>query len=158
MTTIAYDGKMVAADSMCMGDCRHHVNKLFRVDGQIIGCSGGWSDANRFIRWVKDGRPEEDEPKLAEEFNALIVHPDGSYLVFENSLESMPFTDSFFALGSGQAAAVAAMLAGANAKRAVEIACQVDPYSQGPVKYMWLKGNTHAEGKKKKTDPQGPVH
>lgn len=155
MTTIAFDGKTVAADSLCVGECRHRVQKLVRIDGKIIGCSGGWSDANRFIRWVKEGCPAEDTPELSEEFNALVVHPDGSYIVFENALEPMTFDDPFFAIGSGQAAAMGAMRAGANAKRAVEIACDVDPYSLGPVKTMRLKGNIHAEGKKEKTDHQG---
>jgi len=154
MTTIAYDGKIVAADSMCLGECHYRVNKLTRTHGKIIGCSGGWSESNRFIRWMKDNCPAGSRPEFSEEFNALVVHLDGSYRVFEKELEPMAFEDRFFAIGSGQAAAMGAMRAGANAKRAVEIACDVDPYSRGPVKFMRLKEN-HAQGKKTKTDGQG---
>jgi len=44
-----------------------------------------------------------------------------------------------FAVGSGGKAARAAMLLGLSAEKAVEIACQVDPYSKLPLQVLRVK-------------------
>lgn len=47
-------------------------------------------------------------------------------------------TGDFFAMGSGQVAALAAMHCGASAKKAVEIACKLDAGSALPIHYLNL--------------------
>jgi len=139
MTTIAWDGVIVASDSrMVTGDycCPGEKKKIKRVGEWLYAISGygAWFDA--WISWHQDGCDPRNTPPC--------VIPEGStgnFLAFKNGecwhcTKGLPYMQELKApdaWGSGYQYAIGAMLAGANAARAVEIAIMADINSGGPV-------------------------
>lgn len=139
MTTIATDGRTMAADSRgCANDVIRCDNeqKLRRLkDGRIVGFSGTSSAAREYIDWLDNGG---DRPKIEDSFAALVLHQNGTAEVHcDNALPDE--ADLPAVLGSGGAIALGAMLAGATPEQAVAIAAQRDPFTGGKIKAM-----THA--------------
>lgn len=138
MTTIATDGKTMAADGCgCANDLIRSINeqKLHRLsDGRIVGCSGTFMAAKTYIAWLEKGG---ELPKIEAGFHALVLSPDGTVQVHGN--DEMPDdADVPAVLGSGGALALGAMLAGASPKRAVEIAAMRDPFTGGTITELSL--------------------
>jgi len=106
------------------------------ADGTLIGCSSnqvGFGEA--VLDWYEAGADPEKAPKAAElKFTFLAVKANGEgFYANDNFLLSGPVKAECFAIGSGEGIAHGAMRAGAGAKRAVEIACEVDVWSGLPV-------------------------
>ncbi len=134
MTTIAYDGKIVAIDSLMIGgDIAHcrSFQKMTQLDDETIIATTGnaylhqaFVDAYNFTPFQCN--MEDDN------FEALVIKPDGSFRLYDEkgrSIEqSLPV-----ALGSGAAVAYGAMDAGATAAEAVAIAIRRDIKSGGQV-------------------------
>jgi ATP-dependent protease HslVU (ClpYQ) peptidase subunit len=70
---------------------------------------------------------------LDSDTEILVIEDNGSVYEFVGDDNWILTEGEFFAYGSGSVAAIAAMHAGANAKRSVEIACMVDSNSAPPV-------------------------
>lgn len=133
MTTVAVDGRgNIAADSRsCRGDVivSHHAVKLHRLeDGSVVGCTGRTPDCETFRAWLKAGGKR---PKPTGGFSALHVRTDGTVWLFTEIGEGVQ-VDVPAAIGSGSEFALGAMLTGADAKWAVEIAGLRDPFTGGP--------------------------
>lgn len=153
MTTIAYRDGIMAADSRAFSGGSTPIGfkrKLFEMpDGSVVGVStnqpglGEW-----FVDWLS-GKISEDPHNIREpvlqgntEFTALHVTPLGNVFFYHDSLyPSGPLTDEFFAIGSGDRYAIGAMLMGASAVRAVEIAMQVDPWTDGEIVRVKIEAN-----------------
>jgi ATP-dependent protease HslVU (ClpYQ) peptidase subunit len=151
MTTIAYRNGTLAADSQVTyeGDASGHRKhrceaKMFRkmlVTGEevIIATQGECEPAMLFVKWF-DGSDKDAPEALTHnipDFTCLVLRASGlweygPYCVGEKVAEE------FYAVGSGCKAALGAMHMGASARRAVQIACEVDPYTMGPVHTMRL--------------------
>lgn len=133
MTTIAFDGKTVAADRLV--DEWMNVGKLFKLkDGRIVTGAGFYDQVVEVVAWLKRGGGESDRPALAEgedqDSDILVIHPDGkAYWLTWPYLRPVLVRDKFIAVGSGAKLALGAMAAGADARRAVQIACRFDPAS-----------------------------
>jgi hypothetical protein len=155
MSTIAYKDGVMAGDSQLTQNYANvgMVRKIGRnSDGLIIGGAVGClSDVSAFIDYIQNLGP------LMPNFPAIHAAPPASPLhpgedsplgmvIIQNphSLQPRIFlwegtsrlnevVADYLALGSGKNAALGAMEAGASAKRAVEIACMIDPYSGLPV-------------------------
>lgn len=136
MTTIAYrDGWMVADSSATNGNewMSGTATKLFRRDdGAVIGSSGDYCASIQLRDWFFSGMTG-DGP--GEGTRSLIALPNRDLIVLD---DGKPAKINFvvpgaYAIGSGWPVAAAAMLAGADAYRAVEIVCQLDPYSRAPL-------------------------
>jgi ATP-dependent protease HslVU (ClpYQ) peptidase subunit len=135
-TTIAYDGKTMASDSQVTVGCCHKEfksDKIKFVAGCVIGGAGLVDDIDVFVAWfeaVSKGK-KVDKPTLRR-FSAIVVRPDGkAYLYVE---DCVPIRIGHpFAIGSGSRAAVSAMRCGVTARKAVEVACETDLYSSGPI-------------------------
>jgi ATP-dependent protease HslVU (ClpYQ) peptidase subunit len=131
MTTIAYDGRTLAADkqnSVCgIRDC---VTKVFRVPGGMVAFAGSSLHAMRLLDWFRRNQPRDLWPKPKNDdqcADALFVSTSGEILFFsgESSVPT-PSESPFVALGSGRDFALAAMHLGHDARKAVEIACALD--------------------------------
>jgi hypothetical protein len=140
MTTICADAPrgMMACDSMTStSDSWWPSTKVYRAGDALIGGAGEAASVRQFVTWYADGQ-RLPRPKIADNFCALVLSKEGlSY--WASNLVPEPIERGFHAIGSGGNAALGAMLAGANAKRAVEIACEVDTSSGGEVVLHKLK-------------------
>ena len=135
MTTIAYDGKTLAADRGAWnGYVCNEVRKLYPPAPDAASLFGnGWpmgvfafagnaGVCMAILHWARTGI---DKPTLSDEERdnsyGVLVTPSGvlyrvgGRLLLER-IESVPFAD-----GGGHECALGAMLAGADARRAVEI-------------------------------------
>lgn len=134
MTTIAFKGRVMAADSgSWAGDASHAWARKLAVGprGTLYGVCGNADECCGFLDWVHDGE-QGDMPKP----RAL---PDGgsSFLVLRAScLDGVhggvvdvitaygaeEYEAPYYAIGSGSQAAFAAMYVGASAKKAIKAA------------------------------------
>ena len=133
MTTVAFDGTTLAADSQINGSYVEYGNKIEKVGNITIACAGTVSEIALFKRWCRDRT--KDKPTLTD-FSCLEIR-SGKVYYYDENLE--PLTPSIpVAIGSGSDFAMGAMLAGATAKEAVKIACKLDSNSGGKIKTVTL--------------------
>jgi len=155
MTVIAYRDGVIAADSRCTyedaaaGTQVFKCEKLFRkvvptLDGTgqeevILATQGETFSGMVFVDWFGTGK---DMPEILihgdAEFTVLILRRDGLYEV-DRWCRPIKILEEFYAIGSGSKAAMAAMLMGASAAKAVDVACKLDPYCAPPIIKMRLK-------------------
>ena len=147
MTTIAYRGGIIAADSRATytseaaGSRVHACKKLFRKrvgEGRkahdvIIATAGETSPGMVFVDWYGTGKPvPELFLHLGGDFTCLVLTPRGLF-EYDVYCRGEPIEEEFYAIGSGAKAALGAMHAGKSAVEAVRIACRIDPYSGGRI-------------------------
>ena len=145
MTTIAVRDGVMAADTL--GDLsgkRCNSKKLWRLsDGGVFGFCGAWTEGKVFADWYNSGANRDEPPKWlvqrdeTVDFHALVLLPSGIYLWAYNLMADEMFED-FWAVGTGSAAALAAMHCGKTAQEAVCVAMLVDSYTGGDVETMEL--------------------
>lgn len=141
MTTIAYTAGVMAADTRAYAGFNAVLGSKTKIrrlpDGTLLGCSTnqvGFGEA--VLDWFERGHDLANAPKAAGElkFSLLAVLASGDAFYASDSFHlSGPIHGEYFAVGSGEAVAQGAMRAGADAKRAVEIACECDVWSGLPV-------------------------
>ena len=136
MTTIATDGKIMASDSQQTGQYIDQIDceKVFRIRGELVGISGDYAEARRYLEWLQNGAKKEDKPHFEKDsdFDALHLTPQGVFCVTKNLYRVAVGIPA--AVGSGGDFAMAAMMAGAKPRKAVEIAIRLDPHSGGRIK------------------------
>jgi 20S proteasome alpha/beta subunit len=133
MTTIATDGKTIAADSYATGDyCIHHVQKLFDVPGGILGVAGFIATAVEFVEWLKAENHEIDPPKM-EGTSAIMLTHKGEVWFYDETHVPFKNMGPCAAIGSGAQAALAAMHLGYSPRDAVKVAALVDPCTGGTI-------------------------
>lgn len=137
MTTIAANRELMAADSQATtGEgIKFACVKLFERQGGIIGFCGGLAVGTKFVRSFPDVEEWDEDC----EFEALILNSKGIWL-YESSLEPIKVDQSFYAIGSGAQAAIAAMHMGADPIQAVKIAAKIDSGTGGRVRYKRMGG------------------
>ena len=141
MTTIAYKGGILAADSNCSaGGVRvYQVRKIFRIDdGSLVGFAGDLAEGMKLVDWLDDGADEETRPGL-QNVHGLVVRPSGRITLYEQGVPINPRKPKYIAIGTGQATAMGAMFWGASAVGAVRAAIEHDDCTRGPVVSMRLK-------------------
>jgi len=128
MTTIAWDGKILASDKQINDEGRPIVGtKIWRIEvkGEIylLGFCGGYGSALKFVEhFKKKGWMKYPEVKDA---TILVLSKDnGSTL--ESDATITPMNECPWAIGSGGDYALGAMKAGATAEEAVAIAMELD--------------------------------
>lgn len=137
MTTIALDAKCIAWDSlMILGDSEKMtcLYEKARVDGRTIYAAAGDAKIEELIRWAKDQdgwRPPKGEWELLIITKGVISHATAEA---PTPYPVMPP----IAIGTGAQYARGAMLAGAGAKQAVEIAAMCDAHTGGEIKSLAL--------------------
>lgn len=129
MSIVAWDGKTVAADKQgTSGDMRVAVAKIHRLTtGEVLAWVGLYEQGLFLIDWWKRGVRLEDWPdfqKQEKDWTILIVINKLGVWEYERLPVGQRVEAPFMAWGSGREFAMGAMAMGADAKRAVEIACQ----------------------------------
>ena len=140
MTTIAYRDGVLAGDTQVSGGIKTYSPKVFTTKGgQLVGGAGDLVSVLVFVDWV--GRPKSERPDLShdDDFEALVISPDGGVEWWDNTLRPVPVPEPFYAIGSGELAAMGAMERGASAEEAVEAGIKWDSQSGGTVVAVRLK-------------------
>lgn len=134
MTTIAYDGQVLATDSLLTGNglvfSRSTVKALRLDDGSILACAGDAATLYMLADWVA-GIGDHDEKLRSGGFTAIMVTEDGA-LEIDCNLCPFPVTAPW-ACGSGEAIAMTAMHIGKSAVEAVYVASELDTCTGGAV-------------------------
>jgi hypothetical protein len=160
MTVIAYKDGLMAGDSCwsMTGEGSHDglivnvADKLVRLrSGGLYGAAGAVDD-RQLLDLLHDVHSPEMLPDvrklratLHSDILALLVLPDGSIwevATGEDEGGIMPVKPKFHAVGIGRSLALGAMAQGANARRAIEIACEFNVYCRGPVTALRLRGQS----------------
>ncbi len=135
MTTIAFDGKTLATDSLmtASGVRFGTVDKIFKLnDGSVLAICGAYSLAQPLIDWL-NGIAEMPGYDADETISGILIPSDESHPL-EISTKYYKFRACIpWAGGSGEAIALTAMKCGKSAIEAVKIACELDIYSGLPV-------------------------
>jgi hypothetical protein len=123
MTTAAWDGRTLAADTLgVQSNLKRKTSKVFRLkDGNLFAGCGEYDDVLSAREWLENGGST----------------PEGCFRV-EHSLLRQPIAEPFTAIGSGRDFAIAAMYLGKSAVEAVDIACLYDAWTAGPIESMTL--------------------
>ena len=128
MTTIAWDGTMLAGDRrISSGTVSYSTTKIRRTaDGRLAGATGDYGVCSAMLDWLEKGgdRPAcQDTERWA---SALEIMPDGTCWM-HNRDGRWKVEDAFVAVGSGRDYAMAVMALGHSAQQGVEIAARFDP-------------------------------
>ena len=144
MTTIAWDGNMLAADSQSTNSgLPRQATKIWKIKNDLLfGCAGDIQDGIAVKDWLEVQRG--DRPKVDDNFSGLLIRqineivpnykgPKISYEVYklENKLIQIPVKEKQVSIGSGRDFAIAAMRLNCDAAVAVSIAIEFDVYSGG---------------------------
>jgi hypothetical protein len=132
MTTIAWDGKTLAADSRATSNgMPYKVVKIFiLVDGSLFAGSGDYGQIIAVKEWLEN--PGMQKPDVSD-FAGLLVTTDGVLFKLEDTLGRLPVYEAFHAIGSGRDFAMAAMHCGRTAREAIDIASLYDVFTGGDV-------------------------
>jgi hypothetical protein len=147
MTCITFRKGIIAGDSAITEEGTQYGNmvKITRApDGSIAGACGGASSIALFLRWIHGGR-RGAKPNIADDkdFCGILVDAESTVTYYEAPMQPFIMTNDFYAIGSGSHTALGAMAAGADAVRAVRIACRFDVFCSEPIYVLRLDGEPH---------------
>lgn len=141
MTTVAWDGKVLAVDSQATSEfsgVKTLSDKLrkgnWRGQDAAFAGVGSRAQADEIAEWLfgATGMP----PVLDEDgTHGLLVVYQKAYFVEGKRPRLIEVLESPQALGSGRGVALGAMYAGRSAEDAIRIAIQVDAWTGGPVRF-----------------------
>lgn len=154
MSTIVYRDGVMAADSRAYSGNTAPIGnkrKITRLaDGSLVGVSTTQpGTSERIAQWLdeltecnplafQDWAQAPAIPDIGS-FTALTVRPDGTALLFENSLFPSIVTAPYYAIGSGREYALGALVGGSSALQALRVAVELDVWSGLPI--VTLKHN-----------------
>jgi ATP-dependent protease HslVU (ClpYQ) peptidase subunit len=140
MTTIFADAKkgvMVCDSKATMGGEWFPCQKVFEHDGDLFGFAGTQTEGIRWLDWHSNGQRGK-MPSISN-VSIIMLSKTGGVQLIEGSGTVFSVERHFYAIGSGGTAAMGAYMAGADAKKAVEIALRIDAGSGGDVVVHKLK-------------------
>ncbi|MBU3577526.1 hypothetical protein [Polynucleobacter sp. UK-Kesae-W10] len=134
MTTIVWDGKILAADKQVTNaDSGHGITtKIFRVNGSLVAGAGSADVFSSLLHWYINGAIEEDFPSIQADTNDatfMVISPEGRVMFYNRTPHPMIIENEYTAMGSGRDYALAALHLGCDAVKAVQVACEFDVYS-----------------------------
>lgn len=131
MTTIAFDGRTLAADTLLTAGSMRcgEIVKIRQVKGCLVGFCGSLTNFERFYSWFMAGMSGEFH---SDGGNVFIIPPTGHAVVWG---DGGPWreTAAQWALGDGEQVAVGAMVAGADAAGAVRVAMAINVNTGGDI-------------------------
>ncbi|MBZ9600747.1 peptidase S14 [Phyllobacterium chamaecytisi] len=145
MTTVVYRDGVMAADSRAYAGNKQPLGtkrKIHRLaDGSLFGCSSSKVGLPEKLRRLVEEFGVETSFKESIDAQAIVVKPNGDIFYFnaEDGF-SGPIASDFIAIGSGEHFAQGALMMGADAVRAVEIGCECDVWTGGPITQLKLEG------------------
>ncbi len=138
MTTIAFRAGIIAADSLGWTDdiACGTIEKIGRfADGAVWGICGVYYHMDPISRWV--ACPLGDPPETDEHTTFIVVLTNGVVMFWEKKGWLKPKAP-FYAWGSGSHLALGAMMMGATAAQAVQVAADLDAFTGGEIKSLTL--------------------
>ena len=134
MTTIVWDGKTLAADKQWTdAGIALSGTKIHKFKKHLLFAAGATTDIQAMLEWWKRGADPKDFPSsqsVKENMVAFqIIKPNKTLWCFEAHPYPYQIENDKFAVGSGRNDALGALSMGADAVKAVEIACQLDIHS-----------------------------
>lgn len=144
-----------------MGGTRYaQANKIKRLpNGALVASCGSLVQCAKLLTFLEenDGEWTADMLKACPDASAIYVRSDGKVILLEGGKRggAASLEGEFFADGSGYVAALAAMKAGADAVRAIEIAAELDTSTSPPVVSFRLSDNPPPVPKKKRKNARG---
>ncbi|RAS14836.1 ATP-dependent protease HslVU (ClpYQ) peptidase subunit [Microvirgula sp. AG722] len=140
MTTIAFDGRTMAADGRATANGvieRDNYVKVFRLGDRLVGFAGDTRYLPGVKRFLLDEEKSLPTPAGESEFDVLVW--DGHVLrAYTDGVDEPDDFEWPWAIGSGAMPAIAAMRAGADAEHAVRIAMTMDVFTGGQVTTLTL--------------------
>lgn len=150
MTTIAWDGEMLAADTnIDFGNMRGFKNKISKYfiknyDSEnnsviLVGSSGDFLNSLLMEQWILDGCVKENFPTTFtdEFFQTLVIRLCGDdykiNLYYKHSHLPITIDNKQWVIGTGSSFAITAMYLGKTAYQAVEIASMFDSNTGGRI-------------------------
>lgn len=168
MTTIAYDGEILAADSqLTIGDVKVlSDDKIVVVNSEMIFAGAGEDHALQKLRrfysqpnWI-ELLASNQLPEIKKDTEALIFFRGEMYIA-DHLFCFEKLAHPHYAVGSGWSFALAAMALGKNAIEAVEFASQFDIYTNDKVRWINVKdfqrnstGKTQRASRNRKGTPR----
>lgn len=154
MTTIAYDGNILAADSLISGgETEWNECKIWSTIWEkgnhkgisVFAGAGALTEQNKFKRWVIDGMPNE-KPTIKEPIAILEIWVRHDCLKkeiyrWDEELSVIMLPSALTAIGSGSHYAIGAMEANRNAFQSVAIAMKHDCQTGGLIDYVKIDDN-----------------
>ena len=128
MTVIAWDGKTLAADKRSVNDgYASSVTKIFRAGDCLVGMSGCLARGHAMYQWFAAGHDPEKFPEETTDDWALllVIFPSGVVWKYESREHPFVIESQPCAGGSGRDFALMAMHLGCDARRAVELTCEL---------------------------------
>jgi ATP-dependent protease HslVU (ClpYQ) peptidase subunit len=130
VSVIVWDGKTLAADCQCTcAGLKYRVSKIRRLpDGTVLAWTGGADTGQLMAKWYEDGADVKAWP--AHQANQkhwchlVVMRTDGQVFCYEQYPSPIECLEAPMAWGAGRDFALGAMAAGADARKAVEIASQ----------------------------------
>ena len=110
--------------------------KIYRIRGFLVGAAGDASACDAWVEWFMRGA--NGRRPCMREVQVLVIDRLGRAALHDTAPEPTPVKPCF-AIGTGGTFAMCAMQAGADARRAVEIAAKFDPLTGGRIR--WLNRN-----------------
>jgi ATP-dependent protease HslVU (ClpYQ) peptidase subunit len=134
VTVIAANRRCMSADHRMTfgeGTPKCHAVKIFRIGDNIVGAAGSCGATTQFYEWMRRDCPPMENPSLPTEgdgeeddgFIGLVLNEDGLFL-YTGMCDPDKLMDDCYAIGTGSAYAVEAMLQGKSPKAAVLRACE----------------------------------
>lgn len=131
MTVIAWDGFTLAADRLAnMNGLKASVSKLRRINGNLVGGAGDLSVLMALFHWYEQGADPKNLPDGQRDkdrwSSLLIITPEKKIYKIEQDGYPFLINEPFFAIGTGRDFAIATMLLGFSARKAVQVASKYD--------------------------------
>lgn len=145
MTTIAWDSRLVAADTQAdfNGYTKRRAGpKIERGNGCAYAICGHGAWFGAWIEWYEVGANPAETPKHNAKDdlgNFIVFKADGTALLYSHEMPYPSILTAPHAFGTGREYAIGAMLAGAPADAAVRIAIMADPHTGGDVDVIDLR-------------------
>ena len=139
MTTLAFDGKILAADTLVTADgmAFGHAKKIFKLkDGRYFAFCGSFALELAIIEWLNGG----EVPSILDQegLGGIVIDKDGKAYEFNRSFRLYPACIPW-AGGSGEQIAMTAMKCGKTAVQAVKVACSLDIHSREPINSVRIR-------------------
>jgi len=144
MSTVAWDGKILAADKRAtIGSLHRTTMKIHRVGSSLVGYVGAGAQSREVLAWACGGFKKsafpESQRDVEKSTTLLVIRPGGMIHVYEHTPHAVIYEDKQFAIGSGRDFALAAMRLGKSAREAVLLAAEFDPGTGNGVDTLTLQ-------------------
>ena len=73
MTTIAWDGKTLAADTRSTGVFIMKTVKIAKINNDLFAYAGAIQDGALVMKWYADGCPPPEKPTIESNFSAIVI-------------------------------------------------------------------------------------